>query len=170
VAAVYKRKIMKLLIIGFTGTSSGMTQAQRRKIQLIVDHLASVHDLNVEAHHGDCIGADAQFHDIMRNGRSNEYIIKHPGFFQKKPSDLSHRANCEADETRAPKTHFRRNRDIVHESEVMIAAPVAKPYPKKGGTAYTIDYAIEKKKKVMFIVFPDGSVDLYRDGKLVKKG
>ena len=43
--------------IGFTGTQKGMTHHQLIKL---LDELCSYS--NIELHHGDCIGADAQAH------------------------------------------------------------------------------------------------------------
>lgn len=107
----------------------------------------------MDFHHGDCVGADAQAHDLA--GRVNAKRIVHP------PVDNTHRAWVSFyDEIREPKSHFARNRDIVDETDVLIAAP---PYmdditkDTRGGTAYTVNYA-RKRGKPVYIVRPDGSV------------
>ena len=69
--------------IGFTGTRRGMTQRQIERVtELIAKHEPKV------VRHGDCIGADAQFHEICLASVWCDIII-HP------PSNPSARAYCE---------------------------------------------------------------------------
>lgn len=131
--------------IGFTGTRFGMTQSQRA---IVMDLIAELEI--TEAHHGDCVGADAQFHKAAEQIKAR--LVVHP------PVDESHRARCWPwDEVRPVKTHFARNRDIVDESDVLIGTPFDATEQPKGGTWYTINYA-RKRGKRLFIVWPDGSV------------
>lgn len=52
------------MIVGFTGTREGMSPEQKRVTREIISQLitTSVHT----AVHGDCIGADTDFHHIIR--------------------------------------------------------------------------------------------------------
>ncbi len=65
--------------------------------------------------------------------------------------------NPHAKETRPAKTHFARNRDIVDETEVLIACPCEMEHQDRGGTWYTADYALKRGKRTI-IVWPDGSM------------
>lgn len=130
--------------VGFTGTRHGMTVAQYERVKSI---LASLPDAT--CHHGDCIGADAQFHDIA--SAMDYSIIIHP------PVDVTHRAFCRnAQQYRMPLGHFARNRAIVVETEVLIATPMTSE-ATLGGTWYTIGYA-RRLKKPLTIVEPTGAI------------
>jgi hypothetical protein len=64
-----------------------------------------------EVHHGDCVGADTEFHKLIRHLFPKAKIISHPGF----PESDSRRANNACDEIRPiPKGGpLKRNRHIV---------------------------------------------------------
>jgi len=139
--------------IGFTGTRYGMTEQQRMIVQAIVEVLAMTHPIT--AHHGDCVGADAEFHAIAL--RAGARLVIHP------PVDESHRAFCKpADEWRAALTHLARNRAIVIESTVMIATPYEETRQERGGTWYTVDRA-ERAGRPLALVLrtPTGARALY---------
>jgi hypothetical protein len=132
------------MIIGFTGTRKGMTDTQRNSVVALLAVLECK-----QGHHGDCIGADAEFHDLL--GRRNAVRIVHP------PIDGTHRANVAHYEfIHPPKTHFARNRDIVIATSVLIGAPCELIEQPRGGTWYTIRYAIKQGSPV-YIVWPDGT-------------
>lgn len=105
---------------------------------------------NVVAHHGDCIGADAQFHAIARE--LGWRVAVYPG-----PEGDGDRAGCDHDELRAPLTHMKRNKALVLESHRVMAVPADMTPQPHGGTWKTIEMA-RKAKKPLVIVFPDGSV------------
>lgn len=135
-------------MIGFTGTRYGCKSDQYAALQ---NYLAD-QPIDSEAHHGDCVGADANFHEICT--RLAFRIAVHP------PLDATHRAHKQGDETREPKSHFARNRDIVNECDVLIGCPFQMQHQPHGGTWYTIDYAIKQKKPVV-IIYPDGSMEFH---------
>lgn len=129
---------------GFTGSRHGMTEAQRNIVDLLLSGQVTC------VHHGDCVGADAQFHDIAE-ARGIEIVI-HP------PVDDRLRAFKQATEyTWAPRPYLERNRDIVDDSDYLIATPAEDVDPGKGGTWYTIRYARDAGKPVV-VVLPDGSL------------
>ena len=133
--------------VGFTGTRKGVTQPQWEALEQVLLSLPNVAD---EFHHGDCVGADAEADEVAHD--LGLYVVIHP------PVDEALRAFCRyADETRPAKTHFARNRDIVNETEALVATPGTMEEEAFGGTWYTINYA-RKRGKPIVIVWPDGSV------------
>ena len=145
--------------IGFTGTRKGMTVRQAHWFVRTLIKVTNGEPFSF--HHGDCIGADDEAHFLICSDiqfvNIPVNIIIHPGYSASRPDDVSMRANNMADEIREPKQHFARNRDIVNESELLIAVPICKPIPASGGTAYTIDYARKTKKEIV-IIYPDGEL------------
>lgn len=137
--------------MGFTGTRNGMTAAQRAAFRRIVAEAGPD-----EFHHGDCVGADAEAHDDVTEILPACKRVVHP------PVDQANRAFMGGDESRQPKTHLARNRDIVEESDFLVGASVSDVPLDRGGTWYTIDYAIRRGKTVR-VVWPDGHVTEGRD-------
>lgn len=135
--------------VGFTGTREGMTPEQRIALRyLLLEHLPK------EVHHGDCLGADSEFHNAAI-ALCCPVIVIHP------PSNNQLRAFCGGDAVREPKPYLDRNRDIVDETDVLIAAPkeMEPPASLKGhGTWSTYFYAKDKAKKRTYLVLPDGTV------------
>lgn len=134
--------------VGFTGTRFGMTKEQKVRMSSLVPRADFYH-------HGDCVGADADFHNIVRylchDFNHDGQIVGHL------PVDTTHRAFCTFDETRDPLPHMKRNKAIVTESDVMLACPSTMEEQQFGGTWATIRMA-RKAKKPLTIVYPDGSV------------
>lgn len=133
--------------VGFTGTRFGMTEAQKEKVALILE----TPDEPVKAHHGDCIGADSDFHDICSGHYNVKIIVAHP------PSNPSKRAWKKANFVRREKPYLDRNRDIVDEAEIVIATPQGYDEGARSGTWSTIRYARRKRIR-LFIVYPNGAV------------
>ena len=137
--------------IGFTGSRFGMTPQQKEVITRLEIFTTKVS----EAHHGDCLGSDADFHHFIREIDQAIRTIIHPGFPANHLDDTTLRAFCEGDHTSPPKSFLARNRDIVDETDMLIATPATKK--EMGGTWYTIIYS-RKQKKHRVIVYPDGSI------------
>jgi hypothetical protein len=115
--------------VGFTGTQIGMSD--RQKEQFVLD----LQDLNpTELHHGDCIGADAEAHDIVRAFFPECFIVSHP------PIKTNKRAYKKADVYRASKDYLIRNKDIVNEAEVLFGAPSSDVEELRSGTWSTIRF------------------------------
>jgi hypothetical protein len=117
------------MVIGFTGTRVGMTAKQKRRVKKLLEKAT-------EAHHGDCVGADEQFHELCI--AANVPVIIHP------PSDPKLRAWCKgAKKVCRPKPYLERNKDIVISCDVLVGAPKesSEPAPGRGqGTWSTIRY------------------------------
>lgn len=130
-------------VAGFTGTREGMTNAQKDKVtQILLDWNV------IEAHHGDCVGADADFDKLAR--QHGAVVIVHP------PEDSRLRAYCTTAIVYPEKPYLSRNRDIVVCSDLLIATPKDATEQIKGGTWYTVRYA-RKHGSTVIVVWPDGS-------------
>src|SRR5690349_20692433 len=109
-----------IMEVGFTGTREGMTQAQRSAVQEILSTRTGIE----KGHHGDCVGADADFHKLLVE--QGIRVKGHP------PIKDDFRAFCEFDEFERPKNYYARNRDIVNESDIMIVTPKEDSVQPKG--------------------------------------
>jgi hypothetical protein len=118
--------------IGFTGTRRGMTDHQYEGVH----RLLSKGGIGF-ANHGDCLGADAQFHHICYE--LGIPVVIHP------PADPKQRAFCEgAVVVEDPLPYLERDRVIVMRSALLIATPAESDRPRSTrgkGTWYTIDFA-----------------------------
>ena len=140
-----------VLHVGFSGTRFGMKDPQKVTLgKIMTDIIAWSHFIGSEVHihHGDCVGADDEFHHICR-ALDVDRIIIHP------PNVDSHRALCEADESRDPYPHLQRNARIVQEAKVMITAPPTEIEQARGGTWSTTRIARDAGK-LWRCVLPSG--------------
>lgn len=131
------------MIIGFTGTRTGMTSEQKRIFGIILfdQHAAT------EFHHGDCIGADAEAHTIARYFGLR--VVIHP------PADRRQRAFRHAAETRPEAGFLVRNRRIVHACDLLVATPKLDAEEVRSGTWSTVRHAAKVGRKTI-IILPDG--------------
>lgn len=127
--------------VGFTGSRNGMTLYQT----LTVTRLLQPYDW---IHHGDCVGGDAQCHDIAR--LLGKKVETHP------PIILRLRANRTGDRTNPPKGYIQRDHDLVDASACLIAAPDGIAEEHRSGTWATARYA-RKQGKPVTLVLRDGS-------------
>lgn len=145
--------------IAFTGTQHGMTEEQIKALLKALMYAIQI----VEVHHGDCIGADAQFHDLIRKiaPPTTIKIIGHPA------SDVApeKRAHKQCDELRDPKPALERNKIMVDECTYLIATPKTALEMRRSGTWSTIRYA-KSIEKGTFIIEPDGSMQIFTDEKI----
>lgn len=132
--------------IGFTGTQMGLTDKQHESLKSFLLVKSSVN----EFHHGDCIGADAHFHDMVAG---NGQVVIHP------PTNRSKRAFCDGVDVFVlpPKRYLARNADIANECDILIACPRTMQEEIKSGTWHTIRMMRKLGKKVV-IIWPDGSL------------
>jgi hypothetical protein len=129
-------------LLGFTGTRQGMTAIQKSHF------LRIILEGNIEEfHHGDCIGADEQAHDIVRQYLPSCRIVIHP------PSNLSKRAFLKGDVMLTPLPYMVRNRAIVDATWELIAAPFSSIEILRSGTWSTVLYA-RKVEKTIHMVYP----------------
>jgi hypothetical protein len=143
--------------VGFTGTREGMTQEQTVAFIVFVEERLpeDLPHMLEEFHHGDCVGADEQAHQIAKFYFKK--IVVHP------PIDPKYRAytvselqawwNFNQYEIRDEDDYLVRNYDIVDETDILIAAPKTKEEELRSGTWATIRYA-RKQGKPVFILEP----------------
>ena len=132
--------------VGFTGAQMGTSDPQLGSLIEIVEGL----DFE-KAHHGDCLGADEEFHVILRTVAEHVHIDGHP------PSDPKHRAFCDFDFTHDEHQYLIRNRHIVRASDLMIACPNGTKEIRRGsGTWATIRYS-RKEGVPLVIIWPNGT-------------
>lgn len=123
------------MIIGFSGTRKGMRDSQR----LAVFEYLSQKTVTA-LHHGDCVGADSQAHDLALGLGIPIYV--HP------PQARRFRAFRGGIHQYEPKRYHDRNHDIVDACDVLIATPL-EVYKQTGGTWETIHYAKDQGKRVV---------------------
>jgi hypothetical protein len=143
--------------IGFTGTRHKVkiSEEQIRQFKWLLADLPGG-----EFHHGDCIGADAMAGEIAKKQHKRWREIVHP------PDKDNWRAHRKGDKVLEPKSYKTRDRDIVNDTEVLIAMPSSRIEKFIGsGTWYTIRYARQQGKEI-WILFPDGGLK-YEDHRKV---
>jgi hypothetical protein len=139
------------MVVGFTGTRQGMTPAQKRVVKDLLGELSPVRVV-----HGDCVGADADFHAIATELGIPIYL--RPGHNVRGESPT--RAYCEgADYAYLSRNYLQRDEDIVKDADkgdgVLIACPSGMNEVLRSGTWATIRRA-RKRHVPQYIVGPDG--------------
>jgi hypothetical protein len=135
--------------VGFTGTRRGMTGEQKIHFAWVLSAYEAEGGIQ-EFHHGDCVGADSEAHDIVSEVLPNARIYIHP------PLDSRYRANRQGYVVRNPLHYLDRNRNIVDASDVLIATPGEETEQLRSGTWSTVRYARKQGKRV-FVIYPSGT-------------
>lgn len=125
------------MILGFTGTRRGLTAKQLREVSELLTVLVPG-----EVHHGDCVGADAQF-DALCRARGIK-IVRHP------PTDQKLQAFTGPG--LPPEPYLRRNHRIVAASEELLACPGESHEVLRSGTWATVRYAVGLERKVHLVL------------------
>jgi hypothetical protein len=135
----------EVLKLGFTGTRAGLTAAQAARLRELVAGAT-------EVHHGDCVGADEQFHRIAI--AAGVRVVIHP------PTDPKQRAFCKgADAVLPPQPYLKRNQAIVRSTDYLVGCPkeATEPRPGRGqGTWSTIRFARRLGRRTE-VVWPTGA-------------
>lgn len=135
-------------VISFTGTRSGLTDEQKERLfryfNTAIDEWSIVNFV-----HGDCVGADADAHDIAASMDIEIF---------KRPCDLDNqRAYTEGGKILSPpEPPLDRNRKIINDGDVLIACPDSMTEKRRSGTWSTVRYARSISKNIV-IIYPDGS-------------
>lgn len=135
------------LILGVTGTRNGMTKQQKIVLETFIEKLLFEKEYTERIiHHGQCVGVDVQVASLLKN-KYNFKVISHP------PINKSLLGISQNDEENTPKNYFSRNRDIVHDCDILLVIPKEKIHQRFGGTWYTHDYCLSQNKP-LFLVLP----------------
>ena len=130
---------------GIPGTQDGMTLQQELTARRFIDWLSQQYSV---LHHGDCIGADEEFHYLVRK-YTKWRVITHPCTITKK------RAYCAADMSYGPKSPLDRNHDIANSIGMLLVFPKGYTEELRSGTWATVRYA-RKRNIPIWIIYPDG--------------
>ncbi len=121
-----------------------MTDKQKLTVKALVGFL-----MPREVHHGDCLGADDEFHDIVEE-ITKACIFVHP------PRNSSNRAWRLGSYVFKTQPYLVRNDAIIASADLMLAVPFGFEERLRSGTWATIRHT-RKAKKPLIIVWPDGS-------------
>jgi hypothetical protein len=157
------------VIIGFTGSRSGMTDFQKHELKLILGNGCD------EFMHGDCKGSDEQANTVALSMGVKMFTI-HP------PSQHKYRAFCfdmhhttQINNILTPyittkdgiqvrwypvDDFLKRNKRIVDMCDVIIATPKEFRHTIRSGTWATIRYAWKTKKDSIIIIPPVNRMDI----------
>lgn len=140
------------MILGFTGTQQGMTLKQKERLSNIFRN-----GKFTGFRHGGCIGADEQAHYLAIAHEVPVWV--HPGVDRK--GNVSRRGKFEdAICVNVEKFYLDRNKDIVNESDIMVATPHGFEEELRSGTWATIRYARSVDRRGI-IIWPDGEVNSF---------
>lgn len=144
------------MIIGFTGTQQGMTIRQKFRVIEII----SYEGWDIErAHHGCCVGADFQFHQLLVwLGVKDRIVLHPPEELSKVPGELKIELLRQAPpmiERRSPLPYLDRNHEMVDEIDLLIATPKEEFEITRSGTWATIRYARVKGISAR-VITPEG--------------
>lgn len=138
------------VVVGFTGARAGMTTAQVGAVEGLLGRLAEGHAARgLCGLHGDCVGADADFDAICKR-RAIAVKIR--------PADVpAMRAGCDSEAIAGPRPPLVRNREIVADSELLIACPRTRGEVLRSGVWATIR-AMRRRGGPIYLVAPDGTI------------
>jgi glycerol-3-phosphate cytidylyltransferase-like family protein len=124
------------MVIGFTGTYKGMTPYQKQRILELLKELKPQ-----LVRHGDCVGADTEFHEIAKT--LNIKVCIHP------PDNDSKRAFNQSDSILPVKPYLDINKDIVDMSNILISTPETSKEDLHTGAWFSVRYAKRTGKEVI---------------------
>lgn len=142
------------MIVGFTGTRYGMTIGQKTALKTWLAKWRTEHPTEeLWFHHGDCIGADAEAHAIFHEDGAR--IIIHPPINPRLRAFCGNQTRTVAHLVLEPLEYKERNRNIVKQCQLLIAAPQYDA-PGRSGSWSTISFARYLQRNHL-ILNPNGS-------------
>lgn len=137
--------------IGFTGTQDGTTKEQFTSLCKLMNALTAL-DKDVVFHNGDCVGADEE--SAMYAKLLNWKIHLHPPLSNAKRVFLDQFSEW----VEVPLNYLERNKNIVKQSQALIATPKSKE-TLRSGTWSTVRYARKLGKRI-YIIYPSGEINV----------
>jgi hypothetical protein len=148
------------MIIGFTGSQTGMTLMQRATLDELLLRFNTLEQPN-QFHYGECIGADeeaANDADVL-----GYKVYAHPCTLTDKRIPEKRRPLTE--HTYPVAEPLDRNHHIISVSRVMIATPNTDTEKLRSGTWATIRYTgYRQYRRELHLIRPDGTVKVYPHG------
>lgn len=149
-----------MIVYGFTGTQIGWSAKQYDAFQDRIWDISSVAPEDFCLHHGDCIGSDANAHEVVFEMGWN--IVVHPPTVEDKRAFV-HRTKFWDDERCTlldPFPYLDRNKHIVSAATAeLLATPQDKQERLRSGTWATVR-AAKRLNLPVRLFHRDGSVDL----------
>jgi hypothetical protein len=139
------------MIMGFTGSRKGMNGKQVDEFRRLVLELAPT-----EFHHGGCVGADLQAHNVVSLVAPKCQIVVHPSTLETW-SVVKIILRCldkKRVELRPEEPPLERNKDIVTESDCLVVAPRSNVEILRSGTWSTFRYARKVGSKSIHLLLP----------------
>lgn len=137
-----------MIRVGITGTRFGMSEAQRDNVSHILQAMHS--KMGIESVvHGDCIGVDAEMHDMAVSMGIPTWICP--------PSASEVRAYKKGNIVYKEEGYLARDRHIVELCDTLIGIPQLNKETYRSGTWYTVRYGLKMGKDVG-VVLPDGTL------------
>ena len=133
--------------LGFTGSRNGLSIAQKK---FLTEYIKN-HDID-EAAHGDCVGADAEFHDLLKKHKPTCKISVFPSIYGK------WRAYRDGDYTHEPLAAKDRDFLIVEFANIFIGCPPTDFEILHSGSWVTIRMAQKRVNKnfisKLYVAYP----------------
>lgn len=132
------------MILAFTGTRKGMTPRQHSIVKQILEEFEPT-----EVHHGGCIGADTEFHELCSH-LEVPYIHVWPSNLPSMQGVIGSHFNVIV-HYHPPQPPLDRNWDIVREADLVVACPESAVESIRSGTWATVRYADQLDKQIKVI-------------------
>lgn len=135
-----------------SGTRVGMTVAQKDGFVKILKEYTDVGELL----HGDCIGADAECHNLARGVVGRAFIVHiYP------PVDERQRAFCHLNDVGELEMHdagafLKRDFKMVKAADLVVAFPSGRKEQKRGSGTWAVIREARRKRVSLVVVYPDG--------------
>lgn len=139
--------------VGFTGYEGGMTLYQRDAFMTLIRRLDPD-----EFHHGVCVGADEQAHEIVRRDLETCLLIGHPGV---RDDGSVWRRSRKAERTLdlvLPEKPFLKRNDDLAALDLLVATPHETSERFRGSGTWATIRRAERRGTPIFYVWPTGAV------------
>ncbi len=142
------------MILGFTGTREGMNDSQKDHLREFLSAYASEIETVV---HGDCVGADTEFHALVREVLPEARIELRPGISGRDGSAKT-RAYNKGDHLHDSMPYAQRDRAIVDQCTYLIGAPL--DTAASSGSMRTLRYAAKVRKQGMVLLREGSTISI----------